>query len=81
MAIGVTKSSRGISPSPRTNRIPDVRKSGIRGAIEKAGPIGKKNGMGPSDGARPPGGLVKRPGLELELRATKKADKSKINFP
>jgi hypothetical protein len=28
-----------------------------------------------------PGGLVKRPGLELELRPTKKADVSKINFP
>jgi hypothetical protein len=67
--------------SSRTTRIPAVRKSGIRGAIRKAGPIGKINGTSPSDGARPPGGLVKRPGLELELRSTKKADVSKMNFP
>jgi hypothetical protein len=71
---------RGCSRT-RTNQIPAVRKSGIRGAIRKAGQIGKKNGIGPSDGARPPDGLVKRPGLELELRPTKKADVNKINFP
>jgi hypothetical protein len=70
-----------IGPAPKTNRIPAVRKSGIRGAIRKVGPLGKKNGIGLSDGARMPGGLIKRPGLELELRPTKKADVSKINFP
>jgi hypothetical protein len=30
-----------MSLEPRTNQFPVVRKSGIRGAIKKAGPIGK----------------------------------------
>ena len=63
-----------MSLEPRTNQFPVVRKSGIRGAIRKAGPIGKINGTSPSDGARPPGGLVKRPGLKLELFPIEKAD-------